>query len=116
MVDYKVYLVIVNHPNSGRMYVGYTRQDLHARLSQHLSKPPNEDFGKEIKRFGKESFVIKELQKYDNYREMRLGEKHHIKELRTYEDQEIGMNKNAGGGGVVMGMLMGFTTCLPLFL
>ncbi len=96
MVNYKVYIIIVNHPDSGRMYVGYTKKDLDVRLSQNLRNPPNEDFGDEIKKFGKESCVIKELQKYDTYQEMRSGEKHHIKELRTYEDQEIGMNKNKG--------------------
>ncbi len=36
MMNYKVYVIIVNHPNSGRMYVGYTRQDLDVRLSQNL--------------------------------------------------------------------------------
>lgn len=93
-----IYMVIDIIDN--KKYIGQTIQTLEARLSQHLSNPPNKYFAKALQKHGKKKFIIKELSKTYNVYETNRLERYYIAKFRTYirlYGTEFGYNVSKGG-------------------
>lgn len=92
--------VVVNKIN-GKMYVGGTEISLEVRLQRHIIKANQGSecsLSKAIRKYGKDNFDIRMIEKYDSREEMFKGEINWIAYFDTYKSH-YGYNDTAGGEG-----------------
>lgn len=98
MIVYK----ITNLLNS-KIYIGCTTKDIHKRFYQHFAhRKGNTVIGKAFIKYGRDNFIIEELEKCDSRENMFDREKYWIEKLKSNEN---GYNLTNGGdcGPIKMG-------------
>lgn len=96
LVMYKIYL-ITNQKN-GKKYIGLTSKSLSSRLKSHIQdarRDTERHLQRAIRKHGKESFKIEEIEKCKDEEKAKEREKYWISEYNTYKGK--GYNLTAGG-------------------
>lgn len=93
---YGVVYLITNLIN-GKQYVGQTIKKVSYRFNEHARA--NTLIGKAIRKYGRENFKIKVLEKCYSYDELNAAEMKWIKKLNTKDPN--GYNKTDGGEGIL---------------
>lgn len=95
---YQIYK-ITNKVNN-KIYIGLTTKPLNIRYSEHCSKAKSTNYylHNAIKKYGKENFVIENIEVCDDSNHMKIQEQYWIQKYRSY-DRNIGYNLTLGGEG-----------------
>lgn len=95
----KIY--VIENTVSGKCYVGITRRSLEARWAEHKEESnrekPRRAISMAIKKYGAESFLIKEVATADSWDSLCQAESELIKTLGTLSPR--GYNMTSGGDG-----------------
>lgn len=87
---------IVNKAN-GKIYIGQTIKTLRERWSQHLCRHNSKHLGSAIRKYGKDTFVMEEIDSATSKEELDYLEKYWIRFYRS-DDRLKGYNLTIGGG------------------
>lgn len=100
---YGIIYSITNKEN-GKQYVGQTkwllrkRWDAHVRAANHKSSPKHYLFSNAIRKYGRDAFLLEQIDTADTLEELNRKEMEWIAKLGTFGN---GYNMTEGGGGVV---------------
>jgi group I intron endonuclease len=96
---YKIYKI--TNTINGKIYVGQTMRSLNERLHRHIEdskKRLHTKFANAIKKYGKEAFIIEQIDTAETKEDANCKEIFWIKELKA-TDRYIGYNTTDGGDG-----------------
>lgn len=101
---YEGYIYLITNKINGKKYVGQTTTTIEHRVAQHFSKSKKRKYALSlaIKKYGKENFSIKEIEKADDVSKEKLVEKLNILEKRYIQEYktltgQYGYNIDIGG-------------------
>jgi len=90
---------------NGKLYIGKTTQSLKARWSKHLSMAKNGHkynrvtaIGAAIKKYGKENFLMEQIDSAETEDDLLLKEKYHADKLNTYVPRGYNIAECGQGG------------------
>lgn len=94
------YIYLIENDINNKKYVGLTTQTIDKRWKQHLnaSKYKNYKLYYAMRKYGIEHFHIKEIDKTEDFEELKELEKYWIKYYDTYDN---GYNQTFGGEGAI---------------
>lgn len=96
-----MFIYKITNKANGKIYIGQTTKTIYARFNKHWHEAtyagrPNNYFHNSLKKYGRDSFLIEEIEECESIEELNLREAYWIKELNT-TDKNIGYNLMSGG-------------------
>lgn len=104
------YVYKITNLVNNKLYIGITSKSIDDRLKSHIlttynksNKDCNSIFHKAIKKYGKENFVIEELDRNEDWEEIKKLEQFYIKKFNSFIgfENSNGYNSTLGGDGVL---------------
>jgi group I intron endonuclease len=91
-----IYIVykITNKVNN-KFYIGITSKSLSIRFNQHLNRKTNYIINQAVKKYGKENFIVEQIDKAETYNQLLQKEIYYIDKLKP------DYNMTKGGQGIV---------------
>lgn len=88
---YEGYIYCITNKVNGKKYIGQTTATIKKRMSQHFSKSKQRKYAiyLAIQKYGKENFIIEEIEKIESYNKEELIELLNDKEIyyiKKYHD------------------------------
>lgn len=95
-----MFIYKITNKINGKIYIGQTINSINLRWQQHLSKNENcRVLKRAINKYGKENFIIEEIDGANNLSELNYLEKHYILTLDSLSPKGYNLREGGSNGG-----------------